>query len=62
MLLTEHIIQANAEKISWIGSDYFDLSGPSHLKIESPGVDHLDMEVPEGDTYRFELTVRAVKL
>lgn len=62
MELTEHLIPASSEKQSWVGSTRFDLSGASGLKIESPGVDHLDFQVPDGETYRFELDLRIVKI
>ncbi len=62
MELTEHFVPAQVEKQSWNGSTKFNLTGASFLKIESSGVEHLDLQVPEGETYEIELTLRVVKV
>jgi hypothetical protein len=62
MELTEHFIPSQVEKQSWNGSTKFTLTGADTLKIESDGVEHLDLNVPEGETYEVEITLRIVKV
>jgi len=62
MELKEHFIPSQVEKQSWNGNTKFNLTGTSHLKIKSPGVDHLDLQVPQGETYEIEITLRIVKV
>ena len=62
MELKEHHIPAQIEKQSWVGTARFSLSGASYLKIESPGAEHLNFEVPDGITCDVEIDVRIVKV
>ena len=62
MELKEHFVPARVEKQSWNGSTNFTLTENSNLKIESTGVEHLNLTVPEGETYTVEITINIVKV
>ena len=45
------------ERTSTHGRDTFTIMGPNTLKIESDGVEHLEVDVPEGETYTVLLRI-----
>ncbi len=57
MQLAEVSVPAVPEKTYWQGSDTFTLQGGDTLKIESDGVEHLEINVPEGETRKFKIAV-----
>ncbi len=62
MELKEHFIPAQVEKQSWNGSTDFTLTENFNLKIESTGVEHLNLTVPAGETYQIAMTINIVKV
>ena len=57
MEITEKIIPAKDEDRRWYSGDVFTLEGGDTLKIESDGVEHLIVIVPEGETRTFTINV-----
>ena len=57
MDLYEYTLPAIEALHSWNGTELIQLSEGNELKIESDGVDHLKLEVPEGKTYSIRIRI-----
>lgn len=56
------VIQAQALQRSWNGTARFELEGGDEFTIESDGVDHLRLPIPEGKTYSIRITLAVDEL